>query len=368
VSRPEPARGAAPGDFARRLVAWHRRHGRHDLPWQKDRDPYRVWLSEIMLQQTQVATVLPYYARFLQRLPTVADLARAPVDEVMALWAGLGYYARARNLHACAQRVVQQHGGRFPATAEALGRLPGIGPSTAAAIAAFCHDQRGAILDGNVKRVLARHWAIEGHAGQAGVARILWDRARLELPPAASVARYTQAVMDLGATVCTRASPACERCPVAESCEARRQGRQGELPAGRPPRERPLRTAHVLVALSGRSVLLHKRAPEGIWGGLVCLPQFESLAALKRAAQSLGTGKARLEAMPPRRHELTHLSLAIKAYRLQPPHAARAAGLDAAAWFTLEDAGRAGMPVPHRRLLAEAVADRARAGRGRTAR
>ena len=345
------------GGFARRLITWHRCHGRHDLPWQRDRDPYRVWLSEIMLQQTQVATVLPYYARFLQRFPDVTELARAASDEVMSLWAGLGYYARARNLHACARLVVQDHGGRFPAGGAALARLPGIGPSTAAAIAAFCFVEPGAILDGNVKRVLARHWAIEGPAGQARATRALSERAQQELPPAADIAAYSQAIMDLGATVCTRAQPACDRCPVQSTCEAHRQGRTDELPARRAPRQRPVRAAHVLIAVCGRSVLLARREPRGIWGGLMCLPQFDSQAQLERSATQLGGPGAQLERLADRRHDLTHLSLALKPYRLRAVRGARLTGLGDAQWVPLAATDATGMPAPHRLLLREATAE-----------
>jgi len=351
------AQGAGGGSFARRLIDWYRRHGRHDLPWQRDRDPYRVWLSEIMLQQTQVATVLPYYERFLQRFPAVQDLARAAVDEVMAAWSGLGYYARARNLHACARRIVDEHGGRFPRSGEALGRLPGIGPSTAAAIAAFCFDERGAILDGNVRRVLARHWAIEGYPGRAAVQNAFWDRAREELPASRSIGAYTQAIMDLGATVCTRTRPSCERCPVQSSCQARRQARIDEFPAPRPQRERPQRTEWVLIALSRGRVLLQRRPSRGIWGGLMCLPHFDALASLRRYARGLRAGASGPVRMAARRHELTHLSLALRPYRLEANLAAneRRDGPDGARWLTLEAAGRAGMPAPHRVLLMQAA-------------
>ena len=210
---PQPA-----PDFAARLIAWHADHGRHDLPWQNTHDPYRIWLSEIMLQQTQVDTVVPYYRRFLARCPDIATLAAADSGTVMALWSGLGYYARARNLHACAQRLVADHGGAFPATAEAIATLPGIGRSTAAAIAAFAFGERTAILDGNVKRVLCRAFGIDGFPGQAAVERKLWALAEALLPHA-DVATYIQAQMDLGATLCTRGTPHCTRCPLATVSE-----------------------------------------------------------------------------------------------------------------------------------------------------
>jgi A/G-specific adenine glycosylase len=361
VSRFEPA--FAPGakaGFARRLLSWHRRHGRGDLPWLGERDPYRVWLSEIMLQQTQVATVLPYFRRFLDRFGDVRALARAPASDVMAAWAGLGYYARARNLHACARIVVQRHGGRFPRHWQALAQLPGIGRSTAGAIAAFCFDQRAPVVDGNVRRVLARHWAIEGDPGSSAVSRRLWERAQQELPPPPHMARYTQAIMDLGATVCTRAAPACERCPVRSTCQARASGRVAALPAARARRERPVRQAHVLVALAGSRVLVRRRPADGIWGGLLCLPEYASKAALLRRARSLGADPAQVAQLPSRRHALTHLTLELEPYLAV---AARAAG-DAGAlqWVAMDRLDQAGLPAPHRALLGE-VRQRYRAQR-----
>jgi A/G-specific adenine glycosylase len=334
------------------LLAWHARAGRHDLPWQQDRSPYRVWVSEIMLQQTQVATVIPYYQRFLQRFPSVSALAAAPLDEVLHLWSGLGYYARARNLHACARAVVERHSGRFPQNSEALAGLPGIGRSTAGAIAAFCFDERAPVLDGNVKRVLARHWAIEGDLRKAQANKQLWDRARLELPAARDMARYTQALMDLGATICTRIKPACDRCPVEGSCRARRTGRVDELPAAPVRRQRPLRNAYVLVALAGRAVLLQRRKPNGIWGGLMCLPEFESRAALLRRARSLGVEPLPGARLAPRKHALTHLTLSIEpivaAGLAAPMHRA-----DPWRWVALERIDQAALPAPHRVLLRE---------------
>jgi A/G-specific adenine glycosylase len=348
--------------FARRLLSWHRSHGRRDLPWLGERDPYRVWISEIMLQQTQVATVLPYFRRFIERFPDVRSLALAPIARVMTAWAGLGYYARARNLHACARVVLERHGGRFPRSAQALAALPGIGRSTAGAIAAFCFDERAPVLDGNVRRVLARHWGIEGDAQAAPVAARLWQRARLELPPARDMARYTQAIMDLGATVCTRSQPACERCPVRVSCVARHTGRQATLPAPRARRQRPVRPAHVLVALAQGAVLLQRRRGDGIWGGLMCLPQFASKAALLRRARALGAGDAPVVALPARRHTLTHLTLAIEPYlALTPgPTAAKQDGgggsarsADARRWVALDRIDQAALPAAHRQLLRE---------------
>ncbi|MFP4905238.1 A/G-specific adenine glycosylase, partial [Paraburkholderia sp. BR14261] len=248
TSVPLPA-GAYPAElltgFAPRLIAWQREHGRHDLPWQNTRDPYRIWLSEIMLQQTQVSTVIPYYTRFLERFPTVEALAAAPDDDVMALWAGLGYYSRARNLHRCAQVVADTHGGKFPQTVEALAELPGIGRSTAAAIASFAFGARETILDGNVKRVLARVFGVEGFPGEKRVENAMWTLAETLVPgPEASdadVSAYTQGLMDLGATLCGRGKPDCARCPFAQDCVANTTGRQRELPAARPKKAVPTR-------------------------------------------------------------------------------------------------------------------------------
>jgi len=365
VSRSERAGGAGASPktgFARRLLAWHRRHGRRGLPWLGERDPYRVWISEIMLQQTQVETARPYFERFVQRFPDVRSLAQAPVEDVLAVWSGLGYYARARNLHACARAVADRFGGVLPRRSEALVLLPGIGRSTAGAIAAFCFDERAAVLDGNVRRVLARHWAIEGDPKSAPVARRLWQRADRELPAARDMARYTQAIMDLGATVCTRMQPACGRCPVGTSCQARQQGRATQLPAAQPRRARPVRPSHVLVALAGEAVLLQRRPADGIWGGLMCLPEFGSRTALVRRARSLATGEATLAPLAPRRHALTHLTLAIEPYLAVAAWATPAREAGAARWVPLDAIDRAGLPAPHRTLLIE-VRDRLRAGK-----
>ena len=347
------ASAAKAGGFARRLLAWHRAHGRRDLPWQGERDPYRVWISEIMLQQTQVATALPYFERFVERFPDVHALARAALADVMAAWAGLGYYARARNLHACARAVVARHAGRFPGTAEALAALPGIGRSTAGAIAAFCFDERAPVLDGNVRRVLARHWAIAGDVQSAAVAAALWQRAQQELPAARDMARYTQAIMDLGATVCTRRQPGCGRCPLNARCAALRTGRVDELPAAKPRPVRPVRKAFVLAALAGTRVLLQRRAGDGIWGGLMCLPEFGSKAALVRRARALATGATALLSLPTRRHALTHLTLAIEPYLATTGRTAPACEPRAARWVPLDAIDRAGLPAPHRALLKE---------------
>ncbi|MGD8746674.1 MAG: A/G-specific adenine glycosylase, partial [Gammaproteobacteria bacterium] len=254
--------------FARRVLDWFEVSGRHDLPWQIDPSPYRVWVSEIMLQQTQVATVIPYFERFIARFPAIRELADADLDEVLHLWSGLGYYARARNMHRAARTVCEHHGGRFPEAFDEVAALPGIGRSTAGAILALSLGQRHPILDGNVKRVLCRHEGLEGWPGRPAVEKALWEISD-RLTPDDGVAEYTQAMMDLGATICRRGRPDCDRCPVSGDCVARSQGRQQELPTPRPRRERPLRRTHMLLISDpdGR-VLLERREPSGIWGGL----------------------------------------------------------------------------------------------------
>ncbi|WP_374599894.1 A/G-specific adenine glycosylase [Niveibacterium sp.] len=335
--------------FADTLIAWQRAHGRHDLPWQASRDAYRVWLSEIMLQQTQVDTVIPYYQRFLARFPDLASLAAAPVDDVLALWSGLGYYARARNLHATAQQIARMHGGRFPQSASAIAELPGIGRSTAAAIAAFCFGERAAILDGNVKRVLARHFGIEGFPGVRAVEQSMWALAE-SLLPAQGVDTYTQSLMDLGATVCTRSRPRCADCPVTGSCVARQQGRQAELPTPRPTRVVPERQSRVLIARNDGAVLLQKRPPQGIWGGLYALPEIPDELDAEAHALALGLrANGGATPLPPLRHAFTHFRLTLEpqlldvsgegfhdpAWRWAAPHE----------WDSL------GLPTPVRRLL-----------------
>jgi len=259
--------------FAERLLRWYRQHGRHDLPWQKNKSLYRTWVSEIMLQQTQVATVIPYFERFMQRFPDIESLATASPDDVLLHWAGLGYYSRARNLHKAASFIVEQHYGEFPQDYDVLVTLPGIGPSTAGAILAQVLGQRHAILDGNVKRVLARHRAIEGWPGQATVARQLWQWAEA-CTPEADLADYTQAIMDLGATVCTRTSAKCEACPLSDDCSAHEQQRVAEFPGRKPRKSLPVREKRLLIIRNEQGhYLMEKRPPAGIWGGLWSLPE-----------------------------------------------------------------------------------------------
>lgn len=333
-------------------MAWQQAYGRHDLPWQGRRDPYPIWLAEIMLQQTQVDTVIPYYQRFLARFPDLAHLAAAPLDDVMTLWSGLGYYARARNLHRCAQVLVAEHGGRFPQSAPALAELPGIGRSTAAAIAAFAFGARGAILDGNVKRVLCRVFGVEGFPGQQAVERRLWALAE-SLLPATGIGCYIQAQMDLGATLCTRARPACPRCPLAEGCVARRSGRQGELPSPRPRKPPPRRRSRVGVILHAGAVLLERRPPTGIWGGLLALPEIPAaIPGPEWAAAHLGLATGPARALPPMTHALTHFVLEIQPELLEVRSGIHRVGeWGGHQWQTLETLAEAALPAPIRRIL-----------------
>jgi A/G-specific adenine glycosylase len=339
-----PARSRS--DFADRLLAWHRHHGRHDLPWQNTRDPYRIWLSEIMLQQTQVATVIPYYQRFLDRFPGLADLAAADQNDVLALWAGLGYYARARNLHRCAQVLVAEHDGHFPDNAAAIAMLPGIGRSTAAAIAAFAFDERAAILDGNVKRVLTRVFGIDGFPGKPAVERELWELAESLLPATGDIAAYTQGIMDLGATACTRSRPACAACPMRSLCVAERDGRQEELPVAKPTRALPERETQVVIFESDGNVLLERRPPAGIWGGLWSLPEGD-VAAL---AARFGLSVVECETLPPLRHAFTHFRLTLHPVccRVKPVSVAEE---DGCRWFDRDALAATGLPAPITRIL-----------------
>lgn len=306
-----PAPPTAP-DFARRVLAWHARHGRHDLPWQQPATPYRVWISEVMLQQTRVDTVRPYFARFMERFPDVAALAGAPIDDVLGHWAGLGYYARARNLHRAAQIIVDEHGGELPDDLDALQALPGIGRSTAGAIQSLARGGRAAILDGNVKRVLARHAGIDGWPGRSAVQRTLWREAEARTP-STQVATYNQAMMDLGATVCL-ARPHCLHCPVANDCHARLAGTTDTIPGRKPKKALPTREAAVLILQNPDSghILLERRPPHGIWGGLWSLPEFAGRAELEDWLASRGV-HADIEAQPAVEHGFTHFH-----YRMHP--------------------------------------------------
>ena len=352
-ARPESARG-----FAAALIAWQRVHGRHTLPWQNTRDPYRVWLSEIMLQQTQVATVLGYYTRFLERFPDVTALAAASLDDVFALWSGLGYYSRARNLHRCAQAVVADHGGEFPKRSELLMTLPGIGRSTAAAIAAFCFGERVATLDGNVKRVLTRVLAFDGDLAEARQERALWLEAT-RLLPEHDIAQYTQGLMDLGATLCSQRAPSCLLCPVSAQCQAVKAGTQSRYPLKTRKLKRGTRE-HVWLCLQWRDRLwLVQRPATGVWAGLWSLPEFDSHAAFDAACAAWpGHG----ESLPSFTHTLTHLDWTLHPVRWSLPARAAAASVvritgawPEGQWFSLDEALASGLPAPLRKLLTQPV-------------
>ena len=335
--------------FAKRLVAWQKQHGRHDLPWQASADPYRVWLSEIMLQQTQVVTVMAYYDKFLSRFPTVAALASASLDEVLGLWSGLGYYSRAKNLHRCAQMVASAHGGVFPNTKDALQALPGIGPSTAAAIASLCFGKREAILDGNVKRVLTRVHGFGHDLSQAIHEKALWKIAQQVLPVGQSdMPSYTQGMMDLGATLCTRSQPACQRCPMQEMCVAHQEGQATHYPVKSRKLKRSAQAMWLLFARSSEAaVWLQQRPPKGVWASLFTFPIFESeedlRASLPKSLQS------KLQFAPAFVHVLTHKDLHLHVAHLSLP-TTKSLGVTGQ-WWRAQDWPSLGLPAPVRQLL-----------------
>jgi A/G-specific adenine glycosylase len=351
-----------PSDFARRLVRWQRQHGRHDLPWQNTRDPYRVWLSEIMLQQTQVSTVLDYYERFLTRCPDVAALAAAPPDVVMGLWSGLGYYSRARNLHRCAQVVVSEYDGVFPCHAEQLQTLPGIGRSTAAAIASLCHEERVAILDGNVRRVLTRLLAFEEDLAQARAEKHLWMLAQDLLPKRCSdMPAYTQGVMDLGATLCTRSRPRCEACPVQSLCQAAQRDEVDRFPVKTRKLRRTAESWWWLLAFNPQDeVWLVKRPSRGIWADLHCLPLFEQEADLMACLPPAAARQS--VSLPVFKHVLTHkdLHLHTQLVRLGAAQARQFASTGSGRWCAPSEWHALGLPTPVRQLLTSSMGHPAR--------
>jgi A/G-specific adenine glycosylase len=340
-------------DFATRLLDWHEGSGRHDLPWQHPREPYRVWLSEIMLQQTQVQTVIPYFERFVRELPTLAALASADEDRVVALWAGLGYYARARNLHKAAQVCVAEHGGELPRDFDALAALPGIGRSTAGAILAQAHGLPFAILDGNVKRVLCRYHGIEGWPGSGPVEKRLWQLAESHLP-GERLADYTQAIMDFGATLCTRSDPSCVLCPLQDSCVALREGRTTELPESKPGKPLPeRRTLMLLLRDREDRVLLVRRPPTGVWSGMWSLPEVADHDEAR--AFVAGASGVDFEDNVPLaliEHSFSHyrLHIAPLLWREAAP-AARIGDNAAQRWQPLQSLDEVGLPAPVRKLL-----------------
>ena len=344
-----------PAEFAERLLDWFDHHGRHDLPWQENATAYRVWVSEIMLQQTQVTTVIPYYLRFMQRFPDVVTLADAPVDHVLEHWSGLGYYARARNLHRAAGIVRDEHCGTFPAAFDAVVALPGIGRSTAGAILALAHDQRHAILDGNVKRVLARHAAVDGWPGTTAVAQKLWALAEARTP-GKRVSAYTQAIMDLGATLCTRSRPACALCPVNADCTALAQGTPERFPGKKPKKAKPLRTTQMVLAVDGNAVYLERRPESGIWGGLWSFPEVDG-DVTDWVAASLDASPVDLSAMAidrwaTLRHSFTHFDLDILPVIVRiDGMSRRVADSAGATWHALDAEPPGGIAAPVNKLI-----------------
>lgn len=338
--------------FTSRLLKWYDLQGRKHLPWQRDRDPYKIWVSEIMLQQTQVVTVIPYFERFVDRFPSIPDLAAADLDDVLHLWTGLGYYARARNMHRAARQICDQYGGQFPADAEAVYRLPGIGRSTAHAVLAFAFDQYLPILDGNVKRVLIRQHRIAAWSGDKKVEQQLWQLAERSTPRKRT-ADYNQAIMDLGAMVCLRRRPRCAVCPVTDTCGANRHGEQNELPVPAPKKVKPVRAVKMIMLMKEDSVLLERRPPSGIWGGLWSFPQPDADADAghhmsSRYGLSVET-EAHWEVL---RHSFTHFHLDITPIpaRLEKPNhqVMENPGL---VWYNLKQPDALGLAAPVKKLL-----------------
>ena len=337
--------------IAERLLAWYDLHGRKDLPWQHPRTPYRVWLSEIMLQQTQVATVIGYFERFVTALPDLSSLAAAPQDDVLALWAGLGYYSRARNLHRAAKLCIERHGGELPRDIEALSDLPGIGRSTAGAILAQAFGLRHPILDGNVKRVLSRYHGVHGWAGATRTAEILWAHAEANTPNE-RLPDYTQAIMDLGATLCARSRPRCDACPLKDDCVARRDGLTVLLPTKKAPKRVPTRQTCLLILRDphGR-VLLERRPPTGVWAQLWSLPETDSIDAATAAAQKLGARADAFAPLDPFVHVFTHYRLEISPYLASATPLTRVADGDGVRWCSERDIAALGLPAPVKKLL-----------------
>jgi len=341
-------------ELAAALLAWHAERGRHDLPWQLDRTPYRVWVSEIMLQQTQVATVIPYYQRFMTRFPTITALADAPIDDVLHLWTGLGYYARARNLHRAAQLIRDTFHNEFPKTFDQVASLPGIGRSTAGAILALSRGERFPILDGNVKRVLARYFGVDGNTAEKPTTDRLWQLSDA-CTPDKDVDTYTQAIMDMVATVCTRHKPLCAYCPLSENCFAKATGRQAELPTPRSTKGKKRRSREVFMLVAMRddgSVLLERRPETGIWGGLWCLPEFDTVSAASLyAGRTLDAVQNQPKPLSIVEHAFTHFDLVITP--LLTSCAGHAGVMDTIAtlWYNARDPARIGLPAPIKTLL-----------------
>ncbi|WP_170669053.1 A/G-specific adenine glycosylase [Alteromonas pelagimontana] len=338
-------------NFASRVLAWFDQHGRKHLPWQQNITPYGVWVSEIMLQQTQVSTVIPYFQKFMQSFPNVGALAAASQDEVLHHWTGLGYYARARNLHKAAKVVVAELGGEFPVEIENVMALPGIGRSTAGAVLSLACGQSHPILDGNVKRVLARYYAVEGWPGQKTVENTLWQFAA-EHTPDERCHRYTQAMMDLGAMICTRGKPDCDHCPLQQGCLAYAQGRQSEFPGKKPKKTLPVRTTTMLALFYQRQVMLTQRPATGLWGGLYGFA--ETTNTVEQAADSLNIQDYHLQELTPFRHTFSHFHLDITPVLLMVEAPMRRTVAESQQrWFSLDDPIEVGLAAPTKKIINE---------------
>ena len=339
--------------FSTRIVDWYNVHGRKTLPWQQDKTPYKVWISEIMLQQTQVATVIPYFEKFMARFNDVVALADAEQDEVLHHWTGLGYYARARNLHKAAQIIRDQYQGKFPTDIEEVVALPGIGRSTAGAILSLSLGQHHPILDGNVKRVLARHGAIGGWPGKKAVEQMLWQLSS-DYTPKQDIKKYNQAMMDLGASVCRRSRPDCASCPVAIDCNAQLQGRQDEFPGKKPKKTIPAKSAWLMVLELDKQVWLTKRPPAGIWGGLWCFPEFKSELAMQNYLDSSGYILDTQTLLPGFRHTFSHFHLDVQPVRVtlkqQSDHLVMEP--NQTLWYNIEQPSKVGLAAATERVLA----------------
>lgn len=339
--------------FQQQVLHWFDQHGRKNLPWQQQISPYRVWLSEIMLQQTQVSTVIPYFQRFIEQFPQLEDLAAAPLDQVLHLWTGLGYYSRARNLHRSAQQIMQQHQGQFPNTLEQLIALPGIGRSTAGAILSIAFQQPAPILDGNVKRVLARVHAIDGWPGQSATAKQMWQLAE-HYTPSERVADYTQAMMDLGATLCRRSKPDCPQCPLQQDCQGLASGEPTRYPGKKPKKELPVKQVAMLIIRNrAGEILLQQRPPSGLWGGLWELPTMtETETAAEFCQQQLGLNVQENERWQPYRHSFSHFHMQIEPILLQAQGSAnRSMASPAQLWYNLQQPASIGLSAPVKKLL-----------------
>ena len=336
--------------FSAQVLDWYDKYGRKTLPWQIEKTPYKVWLSEVMLQQTQVATVIPYFERFMARFPTITDLANAPLDEVLHLWTGLGYYARARNLHKAAQQVATRHNGKFPETFDEVADLPGVGRSTAGAILSLSLGKHFPILDGNVKRVLARCYAIDGWPGKKEVEKRLWEISEA-VTPAKGVERFNQAMMDLGAMVCTRSKPKCELCPVNNLCVAYANHTWAQYPGKKPKQTLPERTGYMLLMQHGDEVFLAQRPPSGLWGGLYCFPQFEDEASLRAWLEQRGIAADTLTQLNAFRHTFSHFHLDIVPMWLPVSSFTSCMDEGTALWYNLAQPPSVGLAAPVERLL-----------------